>query len=63
LVQDKTDAGEVFRRMTSIIRRDCGPKECADLIAMLESVAAAEGKTDSLVRHDIARLADTLKRS
>jgi uncharacterized tellurite resistance protein B-like protein len=62
-VQDRTDPGEVFRRLTPLIVRTCGAKERADLIAMLSAVAASDGRADDLVTHDIARLAQTLRSS
>src|SRR5262245_26982819 len=61
LVQDRTDAGEVFRRLTPLILRTCGPVERADLIDMLGKVAAADGKVDEVLSHDIARLTHSLR--
>ena len=61
LVQDRTDAGEVFRRLTPLIQRTCGPTERSDLIEMLGTVAQAEGRKDDIVAQDIARLTYNLK--
>jgi len=61
LVQDRIDAGEVYRRLTPRILNTCGPTERSDLIAMLEAVAQADGKGDDVVTQDIARLAHNLK--
>jgi len=61
LVQDKADPAEIFRRLTPTIRKSCGPKEQQDLLAMLRTVAAADGTVDEGVKHDIANLAHVLK--
>ncbi|MBX9590687.1 MAG: TerB family tellurite resistance protein [Hyphomonadaceae bacterium] len=50
LVQDRNDASEVFRRLTPLIVRTCGPKERADLIAMLSAIAGADGRADEVLR-------------
>jgi uncharacterized tellurite resistance protein B-like protein len=61
LVQDRTDAGEVFRRLTPLIVRTCGPTERSDLIAMLQAVARAEGSSNEVLAQDISRLAYNLR--
>src|SRR5262245_8846938 len=61
LVQDRNDAGEVYRRLTPLIKRACGPAERSDLIDMLRAVADADGRTDDVVAHDIAQLTHTLR--
>ena len=61
LVQDRSDAGEVFRRLIPLIERTCGPTERSDLIGMLSNVADSDGKADEVVAQDIARLARTLR--
>ena len=61
LVQDRHDAGEVFRRLTPLLLRTCGPVERADLVDMLGKVAAADGKVDEVLSHDIARLTQSLR--
>jgi len=61
LVQDRTDPGEVFRRLTPLIVRTCAPTERADLVGMLETVAKADGRSDEVVMHDISRLAYNLR--
>jgi uncharacterized tellurite resistance protein B-like protein len=61
LVQDRTDAGEVFRRLTPLIQRTCGPTERAHLIDMLRAVAAADGRGDDVVMQDIAHLTHNLR--
>jgi len=61
LVQDRSDAGEVFRRLIPLIERTLGPTERSDLIGMLSNVADSDGKADEVVAQDIARLARTLR--
>jgi uncharacterized tellurite resistance protein B-like protein len=61
LVQDRTDAGEVFRRLTPLILRTCGPTERSDLIEMLEAVARADDRGDQVLAGDIARLTHNLR--
>jgi uncharacterized tellurite resistance protein B-like protein len=61
LVQDRTDAGEVFRRLTPLIQRTCGATERSDLIEMLGAVAGADGRSDEVLTQDIARLAHNLR--
>jgi uncharacterized tellurite resistance protein B-like protein len=61
LVQDRTDAGEVFRRLTPVILRTCGPQERSALIEMLRSVAASEDGNDDVLAQDIARLTHNLR--
>jgi uncharacterized tellurite resistance protein B-like protein len=61
LVKDSADAAEVFRRLTPVIQRTCGPTERSDLIEMLEAVASADGAADDIVVQDIAKFARTLK--
>ena len=61
LVKDRHDAGEVFRRLTPLILRTCGPTERSDLIEMLGTVAAADGPSDEVVTQDIALLAHKLR--
>lgn len=60
-VQDRTDAGDVFRRLAPLIKRTCGPAERADLIAMLRAVANAEARPGGIVLHDISRLQQSLR--
>src|SRR5262245_45779852 len=61
LVQDRNDAGEVFRRLTPLIKRTCGPTERSDLIDMLRAVAEANGNSDDVVAHDIIQLTHNLR--
>jgi uncharacterized tellurite resistance protein B-like protein len=61
LVQDRTDASEVFRRLTPLITRTCGPTERSDLIEMLQTVAGADGRSDEVLARDISRLAYNLR--
>jgi uncharacterized tellurite resistance protein B-like protein len=61
LVKDSADAGEVFRRLTPVIQRTCGPTERSDLIKMLDAVASADGAADNIVAQDIAKFARTLR--
>ena len=60
-VQDRSDAGEVFRRLTPLIVRTCGPTERSDLVAMLQAVAQADSGSDDVLAQDIARLAHNLR--
>jgi uncharacterized tellurite resistance protein B-like protein len=61
LVQDRIDAAEVFRRLTPLIQRSCGPTERSDLIDMLRTVAEADGRADEVVMRDIAQLTHSLR--
>jgi uncharacterized tellurite resistance protein B-like protein len=61
LVQDRTDASEVFRRLTPLILSSCGPAERSDVIEMLEAVAGADGRRDEILAQDIARLDHNLR--
>jgi uncharacterized tellurite resistance protein B-like protein len=63
VVQDRNDAGEVFRRLTPVIRRTCGPTERSDLIDMLRAVAEADGRSDDVVMRDIVQLTHNLRSS
>ncbi len=63
LVQGRTDAAEVFRRLTPLIQRSCGPTERSDLIDMLRAVAEADGRADDVVMQDIAHLTHALRSS
>jgi uncharacterized tellurite resistance protein B-like protein len=60
-VQDRTDAGEVFRRLTPLILRTCGETERSDLIEMLNAVASADGRADEVLAHDIIRFSHALR--
>lgn len=60
LVQDRSDAGEAFRRLKPVIVAQCGPQERRDLIDMLNAVAQA-GAASDLVVLDIKRLAQALQ--
>jgi len=61
LVQDRSDPGEVYRRLTPLILRTCGPTERSDLIEMLGIVADADGRADEIVSRDIAWLTRSLR--
>ena len=63
LVQDRTDPSEVFRRLTPLILRTCGPVERSDLIEMLGTIANADGRSDDVLKQDIARLTHSLRSS
>lgn len=63
LVQDRNDAGEVFRRLTPLILRTCGPTERSELVDMLGAVAQADSRGDDVVIQDIARLTHNLRPS
>lgn len=63
MVQDRIDAGEVFRRLTPLLQRSCGPTERSDLIDMLRTVAEADSRGDDVVLQDISRLAHNLRSS
>ena len=60
-VQDRTDAGEVFRRLTPVILRTCDATERSDLIEMLNAVANADGRADEVLAHDITRFSHSLR--
>ena len=61
LVQNSVDASEVFRRLAPSIRKSCNSSEREDLIAMLKTVASAEGPLDAHLQNDIAILRQHLK--
>jgi uncharacterized tellurite resistance protein B-like protein len=61
LVKDRGDAGEVFRRLTPLILRTCGPTERSDLIEMLQAVLGADGRSDDVLARDIAWLTRNLR--
>ena len=61
LVQDRNEAGEVYRRLTPLIQRTCGPIERSDLIEMLGAVAGADGEADAVVAQDLAWLTRNLR--
>ena len=61
LVQDRTDAAEVYRRLMPVVLRTCGPQERADLIEMVRLVAGADGRADPTVEKDIALLTHNLR--
>ncbi len=56
LVRDLDDADNTFRRLTPVILKSCGKKEIAELLEMLASVAAADGKADDIELNAIERL-------
>jgi uncharacterized tellurite resistance protein B-like protein len=62
-VQDRNDAAEVFRRLTPLVQRTCGPTERSDLIEMLGNIAAAHGTADAILTQDITRLEHSLRLS
>jgi uncharacterized tellurite resistance protein B-like protein len=51
----------VFRRLTPLILRTCGPTERSDVIEMLQAVARADGGSDEVLAQDIARLGHNLR--
>jgi uncharacterized tellurite resistance protein B-like protein len=61
LVKDSADASEVFRRLTPLVQRNCGPTERSDLMEMLGAVASADGDPDAIVAQDIAKFAHALR--
>src|SRR5262249_24950040 len=52
IAQDRTDAGEVFRRLTPLIQRACNGDARSDLLDMLGTVARADGRADEVVTRD-----------
>jgi hypothetical protein len=60
-VQNSVDASEVFRRLAPSIRKSCSSSEREDLIAMLKTVASAEGPLDAHLQNDIATLRQHLR--
>lgn len=61
LVRDVPDADEVFRRLTPVIVRNCNSEQRAQLLAMLERIAAAEGVAGAAERRTLERLSRALK--
>ena len=61
LTRNAPDASEVMRRLMPLIRNKLGPEEQGELIGMLETVAAADGRTDAGIAQDIRRFAQNLK--
>lgn len=62
LVKDSADPAEVMRRLAPVIRKRLNAAEQAELIAMLEAVASAEGRQDESLKLDIQRFARSLGR-
>jgi uncharacterized tellurite resistance protein B-like protein len=60
LVRDTTDAAGCFSRLQPTIMRSLAEKERRDLIAMLNTVAAADGPPRTAERDAIARLKEHL---
>jgi uncharacterized tellurite resistance protein B-like protein len=58
--KDTTDPGEAMRRLQTVLREKLGPAERAELIEMLEAVAAADGRRDETLAHDIRRFEQRL---
>ncbi len=50
-----------MRRLLLVIRTKLGAKEQGELIAMLETIAAADGRADEGVAQDIRRFAQGLE--
>jgi len=59
LVQERADVAEIMRRLAPVLEAKCGPAERRELIGMLTTVAASDGKVDETLRRDI----DNLKRA
>lgn len=62
LVRDKSDLGNVLRKLLPVIQRSCGPRERADVVRMLSAVAEADGPAGGDERDEIARIARELTR-
>lgn len=60
LVQGRVNVGETLRRLKAPIVKSCTPGERRDLVAMLEAVAIADGRTDEALDEEIRRFARTL---
>lgn len=63
LARDVTDLGAFLRRASGVVLAKCSPKERQDLLAMLNTVAATEGRPNDLITQELARLADHYKRA
>jgi uncharacterized tellurite resistance protein B-like protein len=59
--KETADPGDAMRRLVRVCREKLGPSERADLVAMLDMVAAADGRTDEIVASDIRRFAQSLR--
>lgn len=60
LAREATDPGEVMRRLYGVVSEKLGPGQRAELIEMLEAVAAADGRRDETLDGDIRRFAQRL---
>ena len=60
LVGNSHDPANSFRKLMPLIQKTCGPTERAELIAMLRTVASAEGAPDATLAHSIDRFARDL---
>ncbi|MDX2157045.1 MAG: TerB family tellurite resistance protein [Hyphomicrobiaceae bacterium] len=60
IVKDTTDPAAPMRRLTRLVQEKLGHKERAELVAMLEAVASADGCADEAVARDIRRFAQSL---
>ncbi len=56
LVREPRELDNVFRKLSRVIRSQCGPAEIADLFDMLETVAAANGLPRKAEQLAIGRL-------
>ena len=62
LAKSTADLGQTFHRASAIIRSRCTREEQQSLIEMLRAVAAADGRTEGVVKVEIDRLADGIGR-
>jgi uncharacterized tellurite resistance protein B-like protein len=63
LIKDRSDLGETFRRLLPPIRKTCSKQEQQDLVAILQTVAAANGPADQTVSQDIKWLTQTIQQN
>ena len=61
LVQGRVNVGETLRRLKAPILKACSPAERRDLVAMLEAVAIADGRSDDALDEGIRRFARSLQ--
>lgn len=57
LVQGRVNIGETLRRLKAPVVKSCSPAEQRDLVAMLEAVAIADGRSDDALDEEIRRFA------
>ena len=61
IARDAHDLDQCFRKLTPLIRSNCGPVERAQLLDMLSAVLALEKPIDEPERQSVQRLAEKLR--